>query len=389
MPSFSRLRYITIFQGGRLLSFCFLFFFNANLHAIYQGAAGEAILIPLVIYDSTLSINTTISITIPDKIGVAQIPNQVLAPHTSPAVESLPSAAKQIHWIFFDHQGLHRQDGYFNLTPNAIYTLDWKATGSIQNGRAGYILLVTEAGYKGNDADFNIFAEAKFTRGSESANIPIFGMADGLDSPFGDSTDQSNCLVQGINEVCKDTPQPFQPLLSFSPLSSGIQTGEIDETGETKFDLMLGKRFKGNPYFGLIRGTEPTLLVIWNDVLNYINAKGYVYGPDGTYCSDVIPLNHRLNLIWVLPTSTSPQPILKIPATTYKSLCFPSGSASGLQSQYFTLELPTNEFKSASVAFSLIMGTDIRMILARERGRFIPVPPPPAMESEAKGGSPW
>jgi hypothetical protein len=367
MSSFSKFRYKTLFYGKRLLSFFFLLFFNTNVHAIYQGSAGEAILIPLVIYDSTLSINTTISITIPDKIGVAQIPNEALAPHTSPADESLDPAAKKIHWIFYDHQGVELQDGYFNLTPNAIYTLDWKNTGSLHNGKPGYVLLVTDAGYNGNDADFNIFAEAKLAIGLESTNIPVFGMADGLDSGL---TDQSSCLVQGINEVCKNTPQPSY---SFSPLSSGIQTGAIDETGDTVFDLMLGKRFNGNPFFR-IRGTEPTLLVIWNDGLNYTYAMGYVYGSNGEYCSDVIPLNHRLNLVWILPTSSSPQPLIKISETTYKSLCFPSGSASGLQSQYFTLELPTNPFKSTSVAFSLVMGTDMRMILARERGRFITEP---------------
>lgn len=331
MSNFPNFHYNTIFHGRRLLSFFFLFlFFNTNLHAIYQGAAGEAILIPLVIYDSTLSINTTISITIPDKIGVAQIPNQALAPHTSPADESLDPAAKKIHWIFYDHQGLRLQDGYFNLTPNAIYTLDWKTSGSLHNRKPGYLLLVTDAGYNGDDADFNIFAEAKLAMGLESTNIPVFGMADGGD---GELIGQSNCLVQGLNEVCKDTPQPFQPLLSFSPLSSGILTGKDAETGETVFDLMLGKRAKEYPFFGLIRGTEPTLLVIWNDGLNYTNAMGYVYGSNGEYCSDVIPLNHRLNLVWIMPTSTSPQPITKIPATTYKSLCFPSGSSSGLQSQ--------------------------------------------------------
>ncbi len=370
MSSFPNFQCKTIFHGRRLLSFFFLILFNTNLHAIYQGAAGEAILIPLVIYDSTLFINTTISITIPDKIGFAQIPNEALAPHTSPADENLDPTAKKIHWIFYDHQGLRRQDGYFNLTPNAIYTLDWKSIGSIQNGRLGYVLLVTDAGYNGDDADFNIFAEAKLSIGLESTNIPVFGMADGLDSGL---TDQSNCLVQGLNEVCEDTPTPWY---TFSPLSSGILTGKDGETGETVFDLMLGKRFNGNPLFGLIRGTEPTLLVIWNDGLNYTNAMGYVYGSNGEYCSDVIPLNHRLNLVWILPTSTSPQPILKIPATTYKSLCFPSVNASGLQSQYFTLALPTNPFQSTSVAFSLIMGTDMRMILARERGRFITEPPP-------------
>ena len=127
MSSFPNIHCNTIFHGRRLLSFFFLILFNTNLHAIYQGAAGEAILIPLVIYDSTLSINTTISITIPDKIGFAQIPHEALAPHTSPADESLDPTAKKIHWIFYDHQGLRRQDGYFNLTPNAIYTLDWKS----------------------------------------------------------------------------------------------------------------------------------------------------------------------------------------------------------------------------------------------------------------------
>ncbi len=374
MSSFPNIHCNTIFHGRRLLSFFFLILFNTNLHAIYQGAAGEAILIPLVIYDSTLSINTTISITIPDKIGFAQIPNEALAPHTSPADESLDPTAKKIHWIFYDHQGLRRQDGYFNLTPNAIYTLDWKSIGSIQNGRPGYVLLVTDAGYNGDDADFNIFTEAKLSIGLESTNIPVFGMADGADGLDSEFTDQSGCLVQGLNEVCKDTPQQYQPLLSFSPLSSGILTGKDGEIGETVFDLMLGKRLKGYPFFGLIIGTEPTLLVIWNDGLNYTNAMGYVYGSNGEYCSDVIPLNHRLNLVWILPTSTSPQPILKIPATTYKSLCFPPGGASGIQSQYFTLELPTNPFQSTSVAFSLIMGTDMRMIPARERGRFITEP---------------
>lgn len=177
--------------------------------------------------------------------------------------------------------------------------------------------------------------------GLESTNIPVFGMADGRD---GELIGQSSCLVQGLNEVCKDTPQPFQPLLSFSPLSSGILTGKGGETGETVFDLMLGKRIKGYPFFGLIRGTEPTLLVIWNDGLNYTNAMGYVYGSNGEYCSDVIPLNHRLNLVWILPTSTSPQPLIKIPATTYKSLCFPSGGASGITCSISPSNYPPTHF---------------------------------------------
>ena len=239
-----------------LLFFCM----NSAAYAIFQGSAGEALLVPLVLYDANTSTNTTISVTVPSRIGESLIPNEYTAPHTSPSDTNLPDTDVKIHWTFFNQYGVVMQDGYFLTMPNSIYILDWKSIAPGQKGIPGYMLLQTEAGFHGEVADFNIFADAKFSMGSESTNIPVFPLADGTDAtePVG------NCFIEGENEACTYTlfNPTSNPTHNFvSPLSSGIKTGgHANVTGETSFDLMPGRRTGTLSPLGLfVRGFEPTL----------------------------------------------------------------------------------------------------------------------------------
>lgn len=330
---------------------------SMSANAMIVGDAGEANLVPFVVWDDAIlddaadtvtSINTIVKITVPGAVGNKTIPNRFTAIHTTPTNGSfavpglnvppftgLQSAhTAKIHWYFLDQKSVHRLDGTIPVTPNDSAVIDWgavvKASG-IQpqlNGTVGYLVLTTETASTGvADADFAFFAEAWAIAGIDGdgalingggtigvvdAVIPVVPMADGADPvPNGVPTADNQVIQRGTNKSVK-----------VSPLFSGIPTNwsDGDPIQQIKeVDVTLGNR---STQIGSVTNPFqiPTLVVVWND-RNAGTTKGLppgwndwssigvdVYNEQEESCSATITLPWQLNLLWVETDVSAPYP---------------------------------------------------------------------------------
>jgi hypothetical protein len=356
--------------------------------AAFQGVAGEALLVPFVVYDPANGINTTVRIKIPAQVGVAMIPNELTAQHTTPNVAYPPPPAEEwrIFVTFVDANGLHRLDFMRDAVPNSVITLDWGSVVDLLyptlRGLPGYLVIQTESGHQGEQADFNMFGDALMAFSGRVATIPVLPMSDGEDSAVTDASEQPSLENQVIN-------YPSGLLDRASPLASGILTGSENDIlpGVTaSFDLTYGRRRLGlfwgvpqigqlfYPTFKLWEPRQPTLLVVWNDRHNpsWGGSQVTVYDNGGNRCSNSLSLDDPLNLFWVGP----PGAPAAGPNPTYiqtANLCFPT--TWWVSSGYVNFELESPQENAASAAFSIIFSDNqATTVPAHERGRFgIPV----------------
>lgn len=342
---------------------------SMSAQAMRLSEPGEAQLVPFVIWDSTpiclptvpggpapsplcadkgvptatpsiLGINTAVKITVPQTVGNDVIPNFFTATHTTPTNDPncvppgdvnnpgceqpadpdlVPS--NLVHWFFLDQNSIHRLNGTIPVTPDDVAVIDWGATvrkngkqGEL-DGRPGYLVLTTEAGARGNDADFSFFTEGWMFIGVDSffavdpgttggviglvdALVPTLAMNDGADDRAQLGTEVpslANSVIEiGVNLSVKA-----------SPLVTGIRTNWSDGNGLTDIkvvDLTLGNRnipIGGPSLLNFLQ--VPTLMVIWNDrnATQWDGVGVQVYNDSEEFCSDSISLPQELNLVWV------------------------------------------------------------------------------------------
>jgi hypothetical protein len=280
---------------------------NMPANAIIQGAAGEANLVPLVIYDSTLGINTIIQVTIPGSIGLETVPNDFTALNTAPTNADRKRTpvdqdlgqkegdyGNQIHWAFFDKKSKHVCNNSFPVSPNDFAAINWGDIAPFCNGNQdgvpGYMVLTNFNTWdSGGDeaAEFAFFAEA-YLFSSEmfeerAAKIPVLPMADGADAV--------DCVPTPADSVCYDGNE-----MDVSPLISGMRTNASNGEDDTVFwDLTLSTR------------DTPTLLAIWMDRLfdedgdPIAITRSDVYDSHENSCSGPTGILHELTLLWVKP----------------------------------------------------------------------------------------
>lgn len=327
--------------------------YTMSAHALIEGDAGEANLVPFVLWDDALlngvvddsdfSINTVIKVTVPNVVGSKTIPNSYTACHTTPTNTSgapscdpllvapigldsppfvgLLGAKSGVHWFFMSQDSKHLADDVIPVTPDDVVVIDWgqvarKRGFSAANGLAGYMILATESASESPypAADFAFFAEAWMITGIDGdlfpntngagtigivdAKIPVLPMNDGEDTVAnGRPTWDNNVVVRGTNTNPKA-----------SPLASGMDTIYPDGIQEDKheFDITLGNRSVqigpiANPF------QIPTLMVIWNDRNvgePWTQAGVDVFNDDEESCSDAISAPWQLNLYWVQTSVT-------------------------------------------------------------------------------------
>ncbi|MEW6036737.1 MAG: hypothetical protein AB1648_00520 [Pseudomonadota bacterium] len=321
---------------------------SMSANAMRVTEAGEANLVPFVIWTSDIfdptpglnslfGLNTVVKITVPMSVGNDVIPNFFTAYHTSPTNGSKADPGKQspadpdlvpanmIHWVFLNEHSEHLLNGTITVTPDDVAVLDWgaavrkKGKQTELNGRPGYLVLVTEDGYKGNDADFSFFAEAWLLAGVRSildpmqqdvhlntggviglidAAIPVLPMSDGADNYGTPAYTQAPSVKNSVIEAGTNGS------VIASPLVAGIRTNWSDGNGTDigVVDVTLGNRNVPIGQFNALNFLQfPTLAVIWNDR----NAKAWssvlvdVFNDSEQYCSDFLELDHQLNLVWV------------------------------------------------------------------------------------------
>ena len=372
--------------------------FSLPSHAIIEGAAGEALLVPFAIYDSVAVVNTIVELTIPGTVGLDTIPNDFTASHSTPTGSSIsanntalsvhnnptPVVTSGVHWYFFDKFSAHRLNGDIPVTADDFVQFDWGSVVRAQNnaldGVEGYLVFGTEKArlvgpVPGSHAaaDFSFFGDAYLVSqnaillgalGIVDAKIPVLPMNDGIDAPGQTKVTVDNQVLYKNNLISQ-----------VSPLISGMRTVYSDGLPNTvAFDLTLGLRL------------TPTLQVFWND--HNAIARGYhadvdVFDANENTCSSVIPLPHEVNTIWI---SQSQQWFLSptwVDTTT--DLCYPNGIASALSQPGFVRYQIDEEGdtgiggpEQAAVAFSVLFDvTDtnngiipVETALGHERGKF-------------------
>jgi hypothetical protein len=275
--------------------------------AILTGVAGEALLVPLVVWedDDINDLNTLIEIEIPSDIGHEDVANIWTAPNTTsagdmimaydPAVFVKQSAGgddrpyNAIHWFWFNHRSVHQRDLMVPVTPNDVVSINWRdASGEDFEGALGYMVIVNEAARTGASAQFPMFGNAWLVndRNTEiESEIPVLALADGEDTtPY---------PVWG-NHVIYDGGIPSQ----VSPLASGMLTNYANGSlGDYAiFDMLLADL------------DEKAYHVIWLDAnraqQNQVGGYSYtvnvdVYDSEERDCSTTVNLPHEVNVICI------------------------------------------------------------------------------------------
>ena len=313
--------------------------FSMPSHAIIEGAAGEALLVPFVIYDDVAGVNTIVELTVPGSVGLDTIPNNFTASHSTPTGHAIntknpaltpspsadPVANSGIHWYFFNKRSEHLDSGTIPVTADDFIQFDWgqvvRNNGNSFNQVEGYLVFGTEkaASDIGQPAgghaaaNFSFFGDAylvvnniNIPFGLVDAKIPVLPMNDGVDAPGQTKVTVDNQVLYHGTEV-----------MQVSPLISGMRTVWSDGIPNiVAFDLTLGPR------------QYPTLHVFWNDHNGADIAPGYhgtldVFDDAERRCDSSVPLPNELNTIWGSPNNLFFLAPTWVDTTT--QLCFPNG----------------------------------------------------------------
>ena len=186
-------------------------------HAIIEGAAGEALLVPFVLYSNPNnapldfdftepSINTLIMVTTPSAVGRDTIPNFFTAPNTTPTNPGPPTTempdpdlgeefafSAGIHYYFFNSESGEELDGTIPVSPDDMTLINWgdlveKRGTDRLNGLKGYMVITNEKGTNGwawrDAARFTMFGDAWMiwptNIGLIDTKVPVLPMSDGF-----------------------------------------------------------------------------------------------------------------------------------------------------------------------------------------------------------------
>lgn len=362
-------------------------------HAIIEGAPGEALLVPFVLYSNAggsfldpavTSINTLVMVTTPSAVGFDTIPNVFTAPNSSPTnpppITELPDPDlgapeaydAAIHLYFFNEKSVELFNTDIPVSPDDMTLINWgdivEKNAPGLEGVKGYFVITTEKGpgQWRNAAEFSMFGDAFMiwptSIGFIDTKIPVLPMSDGDDNVHGNAPSSPfNNVVHNFNGS----------ILAASPLTSGMRTSRDNGVAGdyTLFDLTMSNRF------------APTLHVIWVDENINQNNIGYVFNDREQDCSAPLPITDELNVYWTsIPELFPGAPGGIVPALPWVDaafeLCYPEGKfLVGLDlidsdifypgfarfqiNEYATNAVPTFSPTSAAVAFSIQLQIDV------------------------------
>ena len=369
-------------------------------HAIIEGAPGEALLVPFVLYSNAggaplapaaTSINTLVTVTTPSAVGFDTIPNVFTAPNTSPTnpppISEIPDPdlgapeayTAGIHLYFFNATSTELLNTTIPVSPDDMTLINWgdivEKQAPYLKGVKGYLVITNEkpTGQWRNAATFSMFGDAFMiwptSIGFIDTKIPVLPMSDGADV-VGVGPTTTNNVIHTNNGA----------IVAASPLTSGMRTSRDNGVpGDyTLFDLTMSNRF------------APTLHVIWVDQNIGQANLGYVFNDREQDCSMPLPITNELNVYWTsIPELFPGVPGGIVPALPWVDaafeLCYPEGKfLVGLDlinsdifypgfarfqiNEYATNALPTFSPTSAAVAFSIQLQIDV---LDAERSNLI------------------
>lgn len=310
-------------------------------HAIIEGAAGEALLVPFVLYSNPdrtplqfdltePSVNTLVMVTTPSAVGVDTIPNFFTAPNTTPTnvapvVETFdPDLGETgeytagIHVYFFDERSVEALNFRIPVSPDDMTLINWGNEVENRNqaleGVKGYMVITNDKpnGQWRQAAKFSMFGDAwviwPTNIGLIDSKIPVLPMSDGADTTGVTIPTRVNNVIHNSNGG----------IVAASPLASGMRTNRSNGNGladYTLFDLTMSNRFL------------PTLHVIWVDENIGQANTSYVYNDQEQDCSMTLPIANELNVYWTsIPTLFPGQecllnPINNQPITITADVC--------------------------------------------------------------------
>jgi len=356
-------------------------------YAIIEGTAGEALLVPFVLYSNPVgdisilpdidepSINTIITVTTPSAIGKDTIPNFFTAPSTTPTNPGPPVTEQKdpdltrvsknsnaqedyveaLHLFFFDQKSVEAFNISIPTSADDFSVINWgdmvEKYAPYLRGVKGYVVITndkeTTPGWKWRDAArFTMFGDAFMiwptNIGLIDTKIPVLPMSDGADEAgVTVPSTPNNVIFNSSGEI-----------IAASPLTSGMRTNlsngnfvKGDEGDYTLFDLTMSNRF------------APTLHVIWVDENIGQRNTAYVYNDVEQDCSMTLPIANELNVYWTsLPTlfpgakclinPVTGDPVMQDPEPVDGPACVP-GILPALPWLDATLELcyPEGDFK--------------------------------------------
>jgi hypothetical protein len=270
--------------------------------ALIVGAAGDALLIPLVVWGNGSSnsntefddVNTVIEVTLPSSIGHEDVANIYTAHWSTPTSPSLAlsdvdkdlqdASTAKIKWFWFDKKSVKRKDGSRAVSPDDVVQLNWRQiSGGNFNNEPGYMVISTITATQRKAADFAMFGQAYLTSGFPgiSASIPVLPMNDGADGKLG--------ALNNVVYSAAGVPIQVSPLVSGS--RNNYADGSLPDSADVwVFDLMLSDRY------------VPTIHVVWLDQnTGYKSVPVNVFDTEEHSCSDNIPLPYELTVTVIKP----------------------------------------------------------------------------------------
>jgi hypothetical protein len=322
---------------------------TAPSHAMITGVPGEALLVPLMLEDTsndgTGNTNTYVQLRIPVVLGQEAVMNPYTAPHVTidqpgwgtgetGITQTSPESDWQIHWVAYNHRSGpiasgtcygspgdailwstdedlrdEQEDQNNNVTVPGLGTPS-SICGQGLSSRVGYVVFQTAAGGRGVNADFAFEGQAWITDNDIAENtvalmaVPVIPMPDGADpaDPVGAS------VVLGENEVIVDVPHGTQAVnnpIEVSPVTAGSRNNndDADQADPSHFSAMVQ-----GPWNETYQGYS--LHVFWfdrNDDGRYAYTR--LWNEHEDKCDMEVPLPHEVN-IWAWNMSVTAVPAI-------------------------------------------------------------------------------
>jgi hypothetical protein len=291
--------------------------------AIVTGIAGEALLVPLTIWDddrggvADVDLNTLIEIEVPASIGWEAVANTWTASHSTPTFDPLKGVdnfdsdvfkpvvvdgntryVAKIHWFLYNKYSEEIANDVIKVTPDDVVQINFRdLMGGDYEGVPTYMVFVNDASY-GNPAQgakFSMFGDAWLVNGpvgTMQVEIPVLPMNDGPDT--------TDYPVYADNVVYPGGGAP-----DVSPFASGNLMNFANGIfgGVTVFDVPLSTP------------NAPTYHVLWRDIswwtpdmdwnpnaTTTVNLE--IYDSEEKACSDTIDLENELDIICWDPAAT-------------------------------------------------------------------------------------
>jgi hypothetical protein len=343
--------------------------------AVILGEPGHALLVPHVLWDSKVGVNTLIGVTVGNdrELQDSRRTNGKGLPtpfytwlgrgEASPGCgakkstsDAIPSGTGTLHYYFFNNESEHTVDFQGAITCEDFFRIDWGAEAQRRgvvakvNGKPGYLIISDNAANTGAArSNLALYGAAYLIQGNwqSQAYIPVVPLIDAPDD-----------LV--IDEVRYEGGRPGEvnPVTAGMPLASNE-----NQTAVFSLRYFLDPALNGNTRF-----------VIWFDrnSNDRANVDVLVYDADEIAVSSSVPLPNELNVL-DLAKGDVPGTIRTASKAIPDFAAEPDKAAVNTGFVVFNVPDSTSDYNRGGFAFSLVgvggaNNLQVQTELAHERG---------------------